>query len=47
MPHPDRIFDVHYCQDGHLVEIEQSAGVGSTEPADREGGGFAGAEAES
>jgi hypothetical protein len=33
--------------DGYLVEIEQPAGVGSTEPADSEGGGFAGAEAES
>jgi hypothetical protein len=30
-----------------LVEIEQPAGVGSMEPADSEGGGFAGAEAES
>jgi catechol 2,3-dioxygenase-like lactoylglutathione lyase family enzyme len=32
--------------DGYLVEIEQTAGVGSTEPADSEGAGFAGAEAE-
>jgi hypothetical protein len=29
-----------------LVEIEQPAAVGSTEPADSEAGGFAGAEAE-
>jgi hypothetical protein len=33
--------------DGYLVEIEQPAGIGSTEPAHSEGGGFAGAEAES
>ncbi len=33
--------------DGYVVEIEKPAGVGSTEPADSEGGGFASAEAES
>jgi len=31
--------------DGYLVEIEQPAGVGSTEPAEREGAGSAGGEA--
>jgi hypothetical protein len=38
-------FNEYKQPDGYLVEIEQPAGAGSTEPAESEGVGSAGAEA--